>query len=113
MEYADWSPEGTTLAVVRRVGGKIALEFPLGKILYETPGWVSHPRVSPDGKLVAFVDHPYERDDAGGIAVVDQAGHKKMLTGQFVSLQGLAWWPTGEEVWFTGTTSGSSREGRS
>jgi len=110
VEYADWAPSGTAIAVVRRVGGKVRLEYPLGKVLYETAGWVSHPRVSPDGKLVAFVDHPYQRDDAGSIAIVDENRSKKTLTGEFVSAQGLAWWPGGEEIWFTGTTSGSSRE---
>jgi eukaryotic-like serine/threonine-protein kinase len=110
VEYADWSPDGMALAVVRRVGGKVRLEYPLGKALYETAGWVSHPRISPDGKLVAFIEHPYERDDAGDVATVDQSGNKKTLTGQFVSAQGLAWSSTGTEVWFTGTTSGSSRE---
>jgi len=110
VEYADWSPDGASIAVVRRVGGKVRLEYPLGKVLYETAGWVSHPRVSPDGKLVAFVDHAYQRDDDGTIATVDQAGNKKTLTGEFVSVQGVAWWQGGNEVWFTGTTSGSSRE---
>ena len=110
VEYADWGPDGANLAVVRRVGGKVRLEYPLGKVLYETAGWVSHPRVSPDGKSVAFVDHPYERDDAGGIAVVDQGGNKRALGGQFVSAQGVAWTLGGNEIWFTATTSGSSRE---
>jgi serine/threonine protein kinase/Tol biopolymer transport system component len=110
VEYADWAPDGATLAVVRRVGGKVRLEYPLGKVLYETAGWVSHPRISPDGKLVAFIDHPYARDDAGAIAISEQSGKKKTLTGEFVSVQGLAWSPAGNEVWFTGTTSGSSRE---
>ena len=110
VEYADWSPDGTNIAIVRRVGGKVRLEYPLGKVLYETAGWVSHPRVSPDGKLVAFIDHAYQRDDDGTVATVDQAGNKKTLTGEFVSVQGLAWWPGGNEIWFTGTTSGSSRE---
>ena len=110
VEYADWSPDGASIAVVRRVSGKVRLEYPLGKVLYETAGWISHPRVSPDGKWVAFVDHPYQRDDDGFVAIVDQAGNKKTLTGEFVSAQGVAWWPAGNEVWFTGTTSGSSRE---
>ncbi len=110
VEYADWSPDGNSLAIVRRVGGKATLEYPLGKVLYETAGWISHPRISPDGKLVAFADHPFPRDDSGTVATVDESGNKKTLSGSFVSLQGIAWWPTGKEIWFTGTTSGSSRE---
>jgi eukaryotic-like serine/threonine-protein kinase len=110
VEYADWSPDGSALAVVRRVAGKVRLEYPLGKVLYETPGWVSHARISPDGKLVAFVDHPFSRDDTGSVAIVDRSGAKKMISSQFVSLQGLAWYPSGDEIWFTGTKSGSSRE---
>ncbi|HET8965464.1 MAG TPA: protein kinase family protein, partial [Candidatus Acidoferrum sp.] len=110
VEYADWSADGATLAVVRRAAGKIKLEYPLGKALYESASWISHAKISPDGKLVAFVDHPYQSDDSGRVAIVDQAGNKKVLSGEYVSLQGLAWAPSGNEVWFTGTTSGSSRE---
>jgi Tol biopolymer transport system component len=109
VEFADWGSDGS-MAVVRRVGGKIRLEYPLGKILYETAGWISHPRISPDGSLVAFIDHPYARDDGGSVAIVDKSGKKKTLTtSPYVSAQGLAWRPDGREVWFTATTSGSSR----
>jgi eukaryotic-like serine/threonine-protein kinase len=109
ISYADWSRDGESLAVVRRVNGKSRLEYPLGKVLYETAGWVSHPRISHDGKYIAFLDHPYDGDDSGTVAVIDLAGNKKTLTQEFVSAQGLAWSPAGE-VWFTATTSGSSRE---
>ena len=50
VEDADWSPDGKELAVARRVGGRRRLEYPIGKVLYEPPGWVSCVRVSPDGR---------------------------------------------------------------
>ena len=43
---ADWSPDGTGLAVVRRVKGRDRLEFPIGKVLYESQGFISFPRVA-------------------------------------------------------------------
>src|SRR4030095_5667010 len=57
VEWADWLPHGKTLAIVREVGGKDRLECPAGKVLYETPGWISDLRVSPDGEHFAFFDH--------------------------------------------------------
>ena len=33
--FADWSPDGKSLAVVRDVGGKNRLEFPAGRVLFE------------------------------------------------------------------------------
>ena len=109
VQWADWSPDGANLAIVRDVNGRNRLEFPVGKVLYETGGWVGHPRVSPKGDMVAFLDHPVQGDDSGGIAVVDLNGKKTRLTGDFYSAQGLAWSPDGKEVWFTASKSGVDR----
>ena len=109
IEFADWTPDGKDLAIVRRVAGRTRLEFPVGKVLYETVGWIGNPRFSPSGDSIAFIDHPTLWGDPGTIAVLDLAGHKKVLTQQFDSVQGLAWSPKGEEMWFTATPSGSAR----
>ena len=107
VEWADWSPDGNNLAVVRNVGGRDRLEYPIGKVLYETSGgWISYPRVSPKGDYVAFMDHPNQGDDGGLIAIVDLAGHKKELTREWYGTQGLAWTPDGQEVWFTASELG-------
>ncbi|MBI3664907.1 MAG: serine/threonine-protein kinase [Acidobacteria bacterium] len=109
VEQADWAPDESNLAVAREVGGRNRLEFPIGKVLYLASGWISHPRVSPQGDLVAFIDHPVVGDDGGDVAVVDLAGKKKTLSSGWISNMGLAWSPKGDEVWFTATRVGGAR----
>jgi Tol biopolymer transport system component/predicted Ser/Thr protein kinase len=107
VEWADWAPDGNSLAVVHTVNGRDRLEYPIGKILYETSGgWISYPRVSPKGTFVAFVDHPNQGDDSGSVAVVDLSGKEKKLTRDWYGTGGLAWSPDGEEVWFTASELG-------
>ena len=106
---ADWSPDGANLAVVRAPEWRYRLEYPAGKVLYETTGYISHPRVSPKGDAVALLDHPVLGDDRGTVAIVDLAGKKKTLSGEWESAQGLAWSVSGKEIWFTATRAGSAR----
>ncbi len=108
VQSADWAPDGQSLAIVRDVGAKNRLEFPAGHVLYETAGWISHPRVSPRGDEVAFVDHPVSGDDGGFVSIVDRSG-KKTITGAFASAMGLTWSPRGDEVWFTAAPVGFNR----
>ena len=103
VQDADWSPDGSKLAITHYIGGHCALEFPLGKVLYETTGgaWLSHPRVSPRGDQIAFLEHPLGRDDyAGFLAVVDLAGNKKTLSQEFQGISGVAWDPAAA-IWFS------------
>jgi Tol biopolymer transport system component/predicted Ser/Thr protein kinase len=109
VECADWAPNGKHLALVRNVSGRSRLEYPMGKPLYETAGWIGTPRISRSGDLVAFCDHPTPGDDGGSIAVVDRAGSKKTISGAFASVRGLAWSPGDREVWFTGAEVGGNR----
>ena len=99
----DISPDGSQFAVVRCVGSEQVLEFPIGKVLYRTNGYISHVRVAPQGDVVAFCDHPLLGDDRGRVSMVDRGGKLTPLTEQWGSLRGLAWSPSGREVWFTAT----------
>lgn len=105
---AEWNSNGE-LAVVRKVRGKVRLEFPVGKVLYETTGWISAPRFSPRGDMIAFLDHPVAPDDRGSIAIVDLNGTKKTVSSFWESMNGLAWSPSGDELWFSATRSGIGR----
>ena len=109
VEAADWNPDGNTLAVVHVVNGQSRLEYPIGKVLYETAGWISNVRFSAKGDRLAFVDHNLLGDDGGRISVVDLNGKKSDLTERWSSAFGLAWSPSGDEVWFTATATGFSR----
>jgi hypothetical protein len=106
---ADWGPGGTDLVITRPAGDAFRLEFPIGKVLYETSGYASNPRMSPKGDLIAFFDHPVRGDDRGSVAVVDLKGRTRTLSLGWESLHGLAWSPSADEIWFTGSKTGSAR----
>ncbi len=106
VQDADWAADGESMAVVRFVpeNSHWRLEYPIGKVLMEGPSWISHPKISPDGKWVAFADHQNTNgDDEGSLAVIGADGiHKeKILSTGWTTLQGIVWSPAGDEVWFT------------
>ena len=99
---AAWAPK-SEFAVVRATGGRSLLDYPPGKVRVESAGWIGDLRFSPDGKLLAYVDHPAAGDDAGRIAVLDVAsGKTRIVSKDFGTLRGLAW--RGQEIWFTAGT---------
>ncbi|MDQ5871634.1 MAG: serine/threonine-protein kinase, partial [Acidobacteriota bacterium] len=109
VQEASWTPDGSNLLVVRDVAGKARIEFPIGKVLYETTGYISDARLSPKGDLIAFMDHPFSQDDSGTVALLDLTGKKTTLTSRWNKEGGLAWSPSGDEVWFTATDTGANQ----
>ena len=77
-------------------------------MLYTSPpnGWIGYPRVSPAGDLVAFFDHPHGYGDNGTVAIIDNGGHKTTLSSGYAMSHGIAWSPTGDEVWFSAFGAG-------
>jgi DNA-binding winged helix-turn-helix (wHTH) protein/dipeptidyl aminopeptidase/acylaminoacyl peptidase len=101
VEWADWSPDGQDLAVVRKLENRIKrLEYPIGRPLFEATAseCLDRPRVSPDGALVAFL---HCRKPDFSVSVADAEGKlRKLWTGrEYVT--GLAWSPRGDEIWFS------------
>jgi serine/threonine protein kinase/Tol biopolymer transport system component len=108
VQEADWGPNGT-LAVVRFTQDRNYLEYPIGKVIYETDGYISNPRVSPKGDAVAFLDHPVPGDNRGSVMLVDANGQRKKLSDDWTGEDGLAWTPSGNEIWFTASKTGEAQ----
>jgi Tol biopolymer transport system component len=107
VSWADWSPDGSNLAVVRRVRGEDRLEMPPGRVLAATSGHLSDIRVSPDGRHIAFIEHSVAEDTRGCLAMVDLTGRKTTLTSEFIDVGGLAWSRDGSEIWLTASVGGT------
>src|SRR5262249_43946971 len=94
---AAWSPDGKGLAAVRAIGGKNRLEYPIGRVLYESSEFMSRPRFSPRGDLILV-------QEGDSFAVVDLKGSKRTLPSGLNGTSG--WSPTGREVWWTESEGG-------
>jgi eukaryotic-like serine/threonine-protein kinase len=104
---ADWAPDGESLAVVRTVSGRHQLEYPVGTVLYaaeKRPPLA--PRVSTDGKLVAFFDFDVEVGDFA-LCVIGPNHPRQVLSRGWRAIGALNWSPDGHEIWFSGNQSGS------
>jgi Tol biopolymer transport system component len=113
VQDADWAADGESMAVVRYApeNGHWRLEYPIGKVLFDGLNWISHPKISPDGKWVAFADHQNGfGDDEGAVAVIGTDGKdkEKILSPGWNTLQGIVWSPAGNEIWFTASVNASA-----
>jgi dipeptidyl aminopeptidase/acylaminoacyl peptidase len=99
---ADYTPDGAALAIVRYLPDKAIcqLEYPIGKVLY-TANAIDDLRFSPDGRYLAFIPHDNPYDDRGTTVILRANGEKVATSMLYESTEGLAWTPSGDEVWFT------------
>src|SRR5262249_20494753 len=104
---ADWRKDGKSLVVAQFLArrGRI-VQLPGESVLYESAGWITGIRVSPDGNRIAFIDHPILGDASGSVCLLEPGGKAKVLSGGWKFLQGLAWRPDSDEIWFTGSKEG-------
>jgi hypothetical protein len=98
---ADISPDGNQFAVVLGDGGEQVLQYPIGKEVFRTHGWVGQPRIAPDGRRVAFVDHRIWGDDLGEIKMLGADGKVERLAPEQQYTQGLCWSRDGKTVWYS------------
>jgi len=105
---ADWSPDGTQLAVAIRENGETRIEYPIGQVLYKTKGRLDYSmRVSGGGKQIAFIESPPSTQalapNEHDVRIVDAAGKATTLVRAQTprSLAGCLWRQHGDrEVLF-------------
>jgi hypothetical protein len=101
---ADWTADQSEMAVIRVVQGKYRVEFPRGKVIYESTSPLGYLRISPRGSVLAFAEFVNVEGDGGSVIAIDTSGKVMFRAGIFVSLEGLAWSAAGDEVWAGATT---------
>ena len=103
VKFADWSPDGGALAIVRFGETGDHLEFPVGRVLVApVPGGMTglgFPRVSPDGTRVAFVRYRSPISLAGRVEIVDRSGAITVVSSEYLNIHGLCW--RGSELLYT------------
>ena len=98
---ADGTRDTNEMAVVRDLGGKFQVEWPIGKVLFQSNNWLDSVRISPRGDKIAFVEYPTGSGDLGWVNIIDRNGKRVARTPEmYVSVEGVAWVPEGNEVWF-------------
>jgi Tol biopolymer transport system component len=99
---ADWSPDGSNLAILKITNGKTRIEYPIGTMQYESVAGVRDVRVSPDGKRLAIIEHLL---GAWNLVLIENGKPTTIAREWARGANGLAWSPDGSEIWVSGTAS--------
>ncbi len=110
-DSADFAPSGELMIVQSVAPLRSFIEYPIGKVIFETDAGLDSCRFSPDGKRIACIHrHPgvFDLDVPGVVLVIDLQGRSQEVGGWWNNIQGLAWAP-GEEIWISATRQGQQR----
>ncbi|MEO8035214.1 MAG: protein kinase, partial [Acidobacteriota bacterium] len=102
VSQADWSPDGSTLAIIRAASGKFRIESPIGTMRYESSHLIRDLRFSPDGTRLAFLE---SIQGESHVSILDGRTPSTIAHGWSHGAAGLAWSPDGKHLWLTGTAT--------
>lgn len=106
---ADFGADDSLL-LVRYREGRFQLEYPPGNVVSSSGPSLGLARLSPDRKYIAVERHPVRGDDRGSVVILDLTGKEVAASTQAWTLDGLAWAPSGTEVWFSAGYENVSRQ---
>lgn len=105
---ADWTPDGRDLCVSRlHPNGERTIELPPGTVLHRARTGCDMLRVSRDGRYIVFRDVGAQK-----VVLIDRERKvtRALVEPTAANFWGLAWGPTGREVWFTESPSVTARD---
>jgi dipeptidyl aminopeptidase/acylaminoacyl peptidase len=96
--FADWSPDGKSLAVARGGAGKQRIEFPVGHVIFEANVLLPRIAISPSGDRLAFVHFwkLYVTEPGSGVRDLQERALE------------VAWHRGTNEIWFNTVTGGTT-----
>jgi len=107
VSLADWDPEGRELAIVRRVDGKERLEYPIGKVVYESSGVIQGVQFVAPGK-VAVQERVIGSAAPASLSVVEPGrGRSELASGWVDHLTSIAWSRATQEIWLPAARPGT------
>lgn len=101
---ADFTPDGRSLAVIRKVDSFYVVEYPAGHPIYRTPNSLGAIRVSPQDDAVALFEYDAEKRT---LILLSKSGERKVLSAGWLYASRLAWTPNGKEIWFSAARAGN------
>ena len=104
---ADWSPDGSKLAVIRRAGSGYRVEYPIGTVLFESHARAPQLlRVSPKGDKVAFMSFDPEVLDMMLMVANGASAEARPLSKGWFIIGDINWSPDAKEIWFSALHTG-------
>ena len=111
LRWADWAPDGESLALLEFATQEPRIEYPRGKVIRRLQGFAWDVRVSPDGEALGFCERRGAKEQV--VVMVDRAGRTVAESpGWSVPVPTLdprgcvAWSPDGKELWFAASRPG-------
>jgi hypothetical protein len=105
---ADWTPDGSQLAVAPSDSDWFYLQLPMGSTIARSPFGFPFMRIAPDGRGVAFW-RQNAANSAGTLSLAGPGTPERVLCAIDYACTGMAWNPRTHELWYSeADTAGST-----